>query len=182
LRSRELIFSTSKLLRGELPMAGYSGFQPCQNRFDVAGLQCSTHVARKRYDETAVLSDGVQLVIQHAGEGEQAIALVLESIAHRADAWQIFLFALVQFTSPMKSTNSWPVGRSGAACDKTSRSSRRATCEGHLQAGATVLQSGQTRQVQIRKTILTAPTQVRLSEQTTLAKSLDMSVLHYPGA
>jgi hypothetical protein len=42
------------------------------------------------------LRDGGQLLIEHAGEGEQIVTLVLQRDAHRTDASHIFGFALRQ--------------------------------------------------------------------------------------
>ncbi len=102
MRSRELRFSTSELLRG---VCGHGPAHGVEQRVELAAHgrskpvpalpvcgrgagravqhACLTH---EGFGNGVGLRDAGQFGIEHAGEGEQGVALVLQRDAHRADA------------------------------------------------------------------------------------------------
>ncbi len=61
---------------------------PCLPEYD-GGFRLAVQQARCPYEmpgDGSIACDGVELLVQHAGEGEQIVALVLQGHAHRADA------------------------------------------------------------------------------------------------
>jgi hypothetical protein len=68
--------------------------QPCQYARDVVGLRCRRQAARTRSSgTTAACADPGEFRIEHAGERQQVITLVLQRDAHRADASRILRLA-----------------------------------------------------------------------------------------
>jgi hypothetical protein len=80
------------------PVFARSPFHPCQHADDVLGTRWCTHAfTHDRLADGIGLRDTGQLLIEHAGEGEQIVALVLQRHAHRTKTSHILGFATHQF-------------------------------------------------------------------------------------
>jgi hypothetical protein len=61
------------------------------------GFRLAVQQARRPYEMAGhggIACDGVELLVQHAREGRQIVALVLQGHAHGANACEIFRFTL----------------------------------------------------------------------------------------
>ena len=71
-------------------LAAHGGMQPVPGLPERAGgLWLAMRQTRRAHEiarNRCGVCNGVELFVQHAGEGEQVVALVLQGAAHRADA------------------------------------------------------------------------------------------------